>query len=481
MDDGSNWSLVNFNFGTPTAQLYCTSNELFCASNGSTYKSSNGGNSWTLVTNITFSNIIESNNKLMGGNVNGVYSWINGSQSLSNAGLGAASLTNALFADGNTLFSCSSNGFYRSMDSGNSWQNLSNTLLLNVSVKCMTKISNKLIIGTKGQGIFVSIDDGNTWVQSNNGLTINGIYFSDITSIYEFNGRIFIGAKENIMFYNYANLFVSDDLGVTWNQTGNGLGVNNKINTIYSLNSYLFSGTNNGLFSSVDNGNTWLFDGLNLPIFSLSANGTKLYAVTSSSIYSTNDLGNTWNLDYTVPVSSSLAFITNINNSIYALGDGSYMINNGVWQPWDGEPDPNIMIGCSGGNSLVQNANGELFISPRSGYNYNTENTIHFFANSYYEVKCGVSKYYNNPVSNLHSIESDNSISLYPNPTSSEITITSDKFTNEPYTLFDQMGRTVGSGKLSGTNTTISLSTLSKGIYILKVEGDYESAIVVKE
>jgi uncharacterized repeat protein (TIGR01451 family) len=70
---------------------------------------------------------------------------------------------------------------------------------------------------------------------------------------------------------------------------------------------------------------------------------------------------------------------------------------------------------------------------------------------------------------------------LYPNPTSSEITITSDKFTNEPYTLFDQMGRTVSSGKLSGTNTTISLSTLSKGIYILKVEGDYESAIVVKE
>jgi uncharacterized repeat protein (TIGR01451 family) len=78
-------------------------------------------------------------------------------------------------------------------------------------------------------------------------------------------------------------------------------------------------------------------------------------------------------------------------------------------------------------------------------------------------------------------VNSKESIVLYPNPTSSEITITSDKFTNEPYTLFDQMGRTVGSGKLSGTNTTISLSTLSKGIYILKVEGAYESAIVVKE
>jgi hypothetical protein len=73
------------------------------------------------------------------------------------------------------------------------------------------------------------------------------------------------------------------------------------------------------------------------------------------------------------------------------------------------------------------------------------------------------------------------SINLYPNPTSSEITITSDKFTNEPYMLYNQMGITVGSGTLTGTSTTISLSTLSKGIYILKVEGAYESAIVVKE
>jgi uncharacterized repeat protein (TIGR01451 family) len=78
-------------------------------------------------------------------------------------------------------------------------------------------------------------------------------------------------------------------------------------------------------------------------------------------------------------------------------------------------------------------------------------------------------------------VNSKESIVLYPNPTSSEITITSDKFTNEPYTLYDQMGRTVGSGILAGTSTTISLSTLSKGIYILKVEGAYESAIVVKE
>ena len=81
----------------------------------------------------------------------------------------------------------------------------------------------------------------------------------------------------------------------------------------------------------------------------------------------------------------------------------------------------------------------------------------------------------------LNLPESRKKINIYPNPTSSEITITSEKFSKESYTLCDQMGRVVGSGKLTGTNTTILLSSLSKGIYLLKVEGDYEAVMVVKE
>ena len=95
------------------------------------------------------------------------------------------------------------------------------------------------------------------------------------------------------------------------------------------------------------------------------------------------------------------------------------------------------------------------------------------FPSVVYSDNCG------NCILTMENIDQLNS--LYPNPTSSEITIISDKFTNEQYTLYDQMGRTVGLGILAGTSTTISLSTLSKGIYILKVKGAYESAIVVKE
>jgi hypothetical protein len=43
------------------------------------------------------------------------------------------------------------------------------------------------------------------------------------------------------------------------------------------------------------------------------------------------------------------------------------------------------------------------------------------------------------------------------------------------------MGREVISGKLNGINTEVNLSVLSKGIYTLKIEGNYQPAQIVKE
>ena len=73
------------------------------------------------------------------------------------------------------------------------------------------------------------------------------------------------------------------------------------------------------------------------------------------------------------------------------------------------------------------------------------------------------------------------SLLVYPNPTSNSITIKGEKNMNQPFYIFDQMGREVVKGKLTGTETEVNLSALSKGIYLLKVEGNYEAAMVVKE
>jgi hypothetical protein len=70
---------------------------------------------------------------------------------------------------------------------------------------------------------------------------------------------------------------------------------------------------------------------------------------------------------------------------------------------------------------------------------------------------------------------------VYPNPTLNSITIQGEKWIENAYKVFDQMGREVNSGKLNGIKTEVSLSHLSKGIYILRVEGDFAPIKIIKE
>jgi ELWxxDGT repeat protein len=73
------------------------------------------------------------------------------------------------------------------------------------------------------------------------------------------------------------------------------------------------------------------------------------------------------------------------------------------------------------------------------------------------------------------------SISIYPNPTREIISIKVETNMNQSFQIFDQMGREVFKGKLTGTETEVNLSSLSKGMYILKIEGNYPPAQIVKE
>jgi endoglucanase len=71
-------------------------------------------------------------------------------------------------------------------------------------------------------------------------------------------------------------------------------------------------------------------------------------------------------------------------------------------------------------------------------------------------------------------------VKLYPNPTSNSITIKGEKNMNQSFSIFDQMGREVLKGKLNGNATEVNLSNFSNGIFILKIEGNKESAKIIK-
>ncbi len=73
------------------------------------------------------------------------------------------------------------------------------------------------------------------------------------------------------------------------------------------------------------------------------------------------------------------------------------------------------------------------------------------------------------------------SLLVYPNPASNSITIKGETNINQPFSIFDQMGREVFKGKLTGTETEVNLSALSKGMYTLKIEGNFKPVQIVKE
>ena len=71
---------------------------------------------------------------------------------------------------------------------------------------------------------------------------------------------------------------------------------------------------------------------------------------------------------------------------------------------------------------------------------------------------------------------------MYPNPTSEELNITiTYKFIGSTYKILDPIGKKVLDGKINNTNTTIDVSTLSKGYYLLQIgDGNVSHKFIVQ-
>jgi uncharacterized repeat protein (TIGR01451 family) len=111
------------------------------------------------------------------------------------------------------------------------------------------------------------------------------------------------------------------------------------------------------------------------------------------------------------------------------------------------------------------------------------EASIYFDLNSPIITNTTVHRIYEGfvDVLNLQEInESIRQVLIYPNPTSGSITVNSKEAIYQEYIIYDDMGRIMISGTLTGTETVVSLAGLSKGLYMLKVNGNYKPVYVIK-
>jgi hypothetical protein len=90
-------------------------------------------------------------------------------------------------------------------------------------------------------------------------------------------------------------------------------------------------------------------------------------------------------------------------------------------------------------------------------------------------------EYYTKTSSLSNETINNNLTLLYPNPVINVLNIkVDDILINQPYDIFDSLGRVVLKGKLNEVETTINVEQLSKGIYYLKVS-DKNASKFIKE
>jgi polyhydroxybutyrate depolymerase len=91
---------------------------------------------------------------------------------------------------------------------------------------------------------------------------------------------------------------------------------------------------------------------------------------------------------------------------------------------------------------------------------------------------------YCNSLTNIDpQISNNKSLNVYPNPANSQINVKADAtLFGSVYTVYDNAGKSVFSGKINSENTVIELGNLSGGIYLLSVGDNLKQTLkIIKE
>lgn len=146
-------------------------------------------------------------------------------------------------------------GLWRSVKSGapDTWRQVTSRLVIN-AIAVHPERPERVFAATDNYGILISTDGGENYELSNAGFISR--YVNTVVADRTERGRIYAG-----VLYDSANggFFVSEDSGLTWKQSVEGMGVRD-VFSIYQSEidpQTLYAGTNNGLFRSPDRGRTW--------------------------------------------------------------------------------------------------------------------------------------------------------------------------------------------------------------------------------
>lgn len=252
------------------------------------------------------------------------------------------------------LFSCTSSGLYRSINSGATWSRLFSGFVQKFAIDS----NGYLFLANLDDGIYRSKDNGATWARI-------VATFGSFTGLCVKNNDVFVGVFNN----TGPGVLRSTDSGNSWTQVNNGLTTYEIRSMAIGSDNEIFVGTRRGIFRSTNKGDNWTESGMTdtaaISLFNYST-GFLFAGTVGGGILRTTDHGITWvqkNQGLRATIVQSL--VVNSNGDIFAgtLYDGvhrstdngnnwmrvnSGLANSSVWS-FAMDSNDNIFTGTDAG------------------------------------------------------------------------------------------------------------------------------------
>jgi gliding motility-associated-like protein len=398
---------------------------ILSAGNGGIYKSLDNGDSWALSSsglpcNEGVKELLEHNGILYTSITrSGIYMSEDEGENWIPINSGIESFTfNGLMVDGTNIYAGNANGgVYFSSDNGTSWLNKSNgipnILLINNFITFNSKIYAAGHPNTSAPfpSLYETSNDGDTWTS----IDIPNLNINGISAMTTSNGFLYVGDFGGHVFSSFGNLtswnqtnintgatitsmvtdantvycttssgryFYTQDNGLNWTQIQN-LGTNRFVNNLFFNNPKIIMSTSEGLFQSLDLGNSWSLNnnGINgLQITSLNSNSSYLFAGTSGQgIFRSPDSGTTWNIinnGFLDLNSHTIHDINIVGNNIYLATDGGIYASTNNGDTWIRKFNLGAHAMNSKNGTLVAAGGGGVYVSMDMGNSWNLKHNI---------------------------------------------------------------------------------------------------------
>ncbi|MFH2048657.1 MAG: hypothetical protein ABIJ12_04340 [bacterium] len=332
------WEQTNGPYGGDVYSLAINSlGDIFAAifTGGAIYRSIDNGNNWTCINEGVmgariFSLAIDSEDNIFVGTENsGVWISTDNGNSWSQiiSGMGQETIWCLAINESDDIFTGGYSGIYRSINNGESWSYITSAVG-NVRVRSLvTKSAGIIFAGTDG-GLFRSNDNGDNWIAVNNGLT-----YTEVRSLaVNFSGDILAGTNDG-------GIYISTDDGENW--TNYGLFTYTVFSIIFNSSGDIFAGTDEGVYRSTDNGDTWVVVDNDIIAVDLLVNPLgNIFAAAYPGVFRSIDNGENWTKNSNGIINTSIRpLVINSSDAIFSGVNQWGMVksddNGDSWQELD--------------------------------------------------------------------------------------------------------------------------------------------------